>query len=58
MLLKSETRIYRQKKRKKENIIGYRPSDKCRHEIQEQKEVLVWCTGIYRPISSTVSAQK
>jgi hypothetical protein len=27
--------------------------DKCRYEIQEQKEVPVWYTGIYRPISST-----
>jgi hypothetical protein len=28
-------------------------TDKCRYEIQEQKEVPVWYTGIYRPISST-----
>jgi hypothetical protein len=28
--------------------------DKCRYEIQEQKEVPVWCTGIYRPISMCV----
>jgi hypothetical protein len=27
--------------------------DKCRYEIQEQKEVPVRYTGIYRPISST-----
>jgi hypothetical protein len=27
--------------------------DKHRYEIEEQKEVPVWCTGIYRPISST-----
>jgi hypothetical protein len=27
--------------------------DKCRYEIQEQKEVPVWYTGIERPISST-----
>jgi hypothetical protein len=27
--------------------------DKFRYEIQEQKEVPVWYTGIYRPISST-----
>jgi hypothetical protein len=27
--------------------------DKCRYEVQEQKEVPVWYTGIYRPISST-----
>jgi hypothetical protein len=27
--------------------------EKCRYEIAEQKEVLVWYTGIYRPISST-----
>jgi hypothetical protein len=27
--------------------------DKCRYEIQEQKEVPVWYTGIYGPISST-----
>jgi hypothetical protein len=27
--------------------------DKCRYEIQEYKEVPVWYTGIYRPISST-----
>jgi hypothetical protein len=26
---------------------------KCRYEIQEQKEIPVWYTGIYRPISST-----
>jgi hypothetical protein len=26
---------------------------RCRYEIQEQKEVPVWCTGLYRPISST-----
>jgi hypothetical protein len=26
---------------------------KCRYQIQKQKEVPVWCTGIYRPISST-----
>jgi hypothetical protein len=26
---------------------------KCRYEIQEQKEVPVWYTGIYRPISSS-----
>jgi hypothetical protein len=28
-------------------------SDKCWYEIQEQKEVLVWYTGIYWRISST-----
>jgi hypothetical protein len=28
--------------------------DKCRNEIQEQKEVPVWYTGIYPPISSIV----
>jgi hypothetical protein len=27
--------------------------DKCWYGTQEQKEVPVWCTGIYRPISST-----
>jgi hypothetical protein len=27
--------------------------DKCRYEVQEQKEVPVWYTGIYRPISSS-----
>jgi hypothetical protein len=27
--------------------------DKCRYEIQEQKEVLVWYIGICQPISST-----
>jgi hypothetical protein len=27
--------------------------DNCRYEIQEQKKVPVWHTGIYRPISST-----
>jgi hypothetical protein len=27
--------------------------DKCQYEIQEQKEVPVWYTGIYRPISRT-----
>jgi hypothetical protein len=26
---------------------------KCRYEIQEQKEISVWCTGIYLPILST-----
>jgi hypothetical protein len=25
--------------------------DKCRYEIQEYKEVPVWCTGMYWPIS-------
>jgi hypothetical protein len=29
--------------------------DKCRYEIQEQKEVPVRYTGIYRRISSTVT---
>jgi hypothetical protein len=29
--------------------------DKCRHDIQEQKEVPLCYTGIYRPIPSTVS---
>jgi hypothetical protein len=28
---------------------------KCLYEILEQKEVLVWHTGIYRPISSTAT---
>jgi hypothetical protein len=28
-------------------------TDMCRYEIQEQKEVAVWCTGIYWPVSST-----
>jgi hypothetical protein len=27
--------------------------DKYRYERQEQKYVLVWYTGLYRPISST-----
>jgi hypothetical protein len=27
--------------------------DKCRYEVQEQKEVPVWYTGIYRSILST-----
>jgi hypothetical protein len=27
--------------------------DKYQHEIQEQKEVPVWYTGIYQSISST-----
>jgi hypothetical protein len=27
--------------------------DNCRYEIQEQKEVPVWCNGIYRSISRT-----
>jgi hypothetical protein len=31
--------------------------DKCRYEIQEQKEVSVWYTVIYRPISSTGASQ-
>jgi hypothetical protein len=26
---------------------------RCQYEIQEQKEVPVWYTGIYRPILST-----
>jgi hypothetical protein len=26
---------------------------KCQYELQEQKEVLLWYTGIYRHISST-----
>jgi hypothetical protein len=26
---------------------------KCRYETKEQKEVPIWYTGIYRPISST-----
>jgi hypothetical protein len=51
ILLKSETKICRQKNEKRLN--GYSSTDKCRHEIQEQKEVPVWYTGIYRPISST-----
>jgi hypothetical protein len=25
-------------------------SDKCRYEVQEQKGVPVWYTGIYQPI--------
>jgi hypothetical protein len=29
--------------------------DKCRYEIQEQKEFPVWYTGVYRPIKSTVT---
>jgi hypothetical protein len=29
--------------------------NKCRYEIQEHKEVPVWCTGIYQPISSTAN---
>jgi hypothetical protein len=28
-------------------------SNRCRYEIQEQKEVPAWYTGIYRPISRT-----
>jgi hypothetical protein len=28
-------------------------TDKCRYEIQEQKEVPVWYAGIHWPISST-----
>jgi hypothetical protein len=31
-------------------------TDKCRFEFQEQKEVLVWYTAIYRPVSSTALA--
>jgi hypothetical protein len=27
--------------------------DKCRYEIQEQKEVPIWYTGTHRPVSST-----
>jgi hypothetical protein len=27
--------------------------DKCQYEIQEQKEIPVYYTDIYRPISST-----
>jgi hypothetical protein len=29
--------------------------EKCRYEIQELKDVPVWYTGKYRPISSTGS---
>jgi hypothetical protein len=32
--------------------------DKCRYEIQEQKNVLVWYTSIYQPTSSTTNTQK
>jgi hypothetical protein len=32
---------------------AYKLIDKCRYEIQEQKEVPVWYIGTYRPISST-----
>jgi hypothetical protein len=32
--------------------------DKSRYEIQEQKEVPVWYTGIYRPISNTDNLYK
>jgi hypothetical protein len=32
--------------------------DKCRYEIQVQKEVAVCYTGIYRPISSNVHSDK
>jgi hypothetical protein len=31
---------------------------KCRYQIKKQKEVSVWCTGIYRPISSTEHENK
>jgi hypothetical protein len=31
---------------------------KCRYEIQDQKEVPVWYTGICRPISSTDDGNK
>jgi hypothetical protein len=31
---------------------------KCRYEIKEQKEVPVWYTDIYRPISSTAYEPK
>jgi hypothetical protein len=31
---------------------------KHRYEIQEQKEVPVWYTGTYRPISNTVVNQE
>jgi hypothetical protein len=34
--------------------IGY--TDKCRYEIQEQKQVPVSYTGTYRSISSTASS--
>jgi hypothetical protein len=27
--------------------------DKCRYEVQEQKEVPIWYAGMYRPIWST-----
>jgi hypothetical protein len=33
--------------------IVFEYAGKCRYEIQEQKEVPVWYTGIYLPISST-----
>jgi hypothetical protein len=51
MLNKSETNIQRQKKWK--NINEYNTVDKSRYEIQEQKEVPVWYTGMCWPISST-----
>jgi hypothetical protein len=32
--------------------------DKCRYEIQEEKDVPVWYAGIYLPISSNVFKRK
>jgi hypothetical protein len=34
-------------------IVLYIYIDKCLYEVQEQKEVPVWYTGIYRSILST-----
>jgi hypothetical protein len=38
---------------KLKKINEYSVYDKFWYEIQEQKKVLVWCIGIYWPISST-----
>jgi hypothetical protein len=43
ILLKSGTGIYRQKKKRKMDVVYI---DTCRYENQEQKEVSVWYTGI------------
>jgi hypothetical protein len=43
-----------------DKIHGYSSlfTDKYRYEIQEQREVPVWYTGIYRSISSTALSYK
>jgi hypothetical protein len=49
--LKAEQEYAARKMKKKYIYVVY--NDKCRYEIQEEKDDLVWYTVIYRPISST-----